>query len=70
MCKIMATNLQIDQRLLTKAQKVGGHRTKKETVNTALEEYIRHREQLRIFQLAGTIDYDPAYSYKKQRKHK
>jgi Arc/MetJ family transcription regulator len=66
----MATNLNIDTRLLTKAQKIGGLRTKRETVNNALKEYIQHREQLRILELAGTVDYDPKYDYKKQRRVK
>jgi Arc/MetJ family transcription regulator len=66
----MATNLNIDSRLLTKAQKIGGLRTKRETVNNALKEYIQRREQLRIFELAGTVDYDPKHDYKKQRRVK
>jgi Arc/MetJ family transcription regulator len=64
----MASNLQIDDKLLVKAQRVGGHRTKKETVNAALEEYIQRREQARIIEAFGTVDFDPTYDYKKQRK--
>ena len=64
----MATNLQIDDKLLVKAQRVGGHRTKKETVNAALEEYIQRREQARIVEAFGTVDFDRQYDYKKQRK--
>lgn len=52
----MATNLQIDPELLEQALKVGGHRTKRETVNEALREYIQHREQLKILDLFGTVD--------------
>lgn len=52
----MATNLQIDPDLLERALQVGGHRTKRETVNAALAEYIQHREQLRILDLFGTVD--------------
>lgn len=63
----MATNLAIDPALLENAHRIGGHRTKKATVTEALEEYIRHREQLRILELFGTIDYDPDYDYKEQR---
>jgi Arc/MetJ family transcription regulator len=37
----MLTNLAIDDHLLEEAQKVGGHRTKRKTVNAALEEYIK-----------------------------
>lgn len=66
----MATNLQIDDQLLNKALKIGGHRTKKATVTEALEEYIRRREQMRLVQLFGTIEYDPAYNYKAQRKRR
>ena len=68
MCEIMATNLQIDDQLLNKAVKVGGHRTKKTTVTEALEEYVQHREQVKIIPLFGAIEYDPAFSYKTQRK--
>lgn len=52
----MATNLQIDPELLEQALKIGGRRTKRETVNEALREYIQHREQLKILDLFGTVD--------------
>lgn len=64
----MATNLAIDDKLLTEAQKVGGHRTKKDTVNEALKEYIQRRRQAKITDLFGTIEFDPAYDHKKQRR--
>lgn len=55
----MPTNLAIDDRLLEEAQKVGGHRTKRETVTAALQEYIKRRKQKEIHSLFGTIDYEP-----------
>jgi len=64
----MATNLDIDPQLLLEAQRVGGHRTKKATVTEALEEYIQRHRQREILKLFGTIDYDPAYDYKEQRR--
>ena len=64
----MATNLAIDDRLLNEAQKIGGHRTKKATVTEALQEYIQHRKQARILELFGTVEFDPKYDYKKQRR--
>ena len=64
----MATNLAIDDRLLNEALRLGGHKTKKATVTEALEEYIRRRKQMRIIDLFGKIDFDPAYDYKKQRR--
>jgi hypothetical protein len=66
----VATNLQIDDKLLNKALKIGGQRTKKATVTEALEEYIRRREQMRIVELFGTVDIDPGYDYKAQRKRR
>lgn len=69
-CKLthMPTNLAIDDDLLTEAQRVGGHRTKKDTVNEALKEYIQRRRQVKITDLFGTIEFEPTYDYKKQRR--
>lgn len=64
----MPTNLAIDDDLLTEAQRVGGHRTKKDTVNEALREYIQRRRQAKITELFGTIEFDSTYDYKKQRR--
>jgi hypothetical protein len=66
----MPTNLAIDDRLIQEAQKLGRHRTKKETVTAALDEYIRRRKQQQIISLFGTIDYDPDYDYKRVRRMK
>jgi hypothetical protein len=63
----MATNLAIDDRLIDEARRVGNHKTKKEAVTAALDEYVRRRKQLEILELFGTIDYDPDYDYKKNR---
>ena len=64
----MATNLAIDEGLLLEAQEMGGFRTKKETVNEALREYVQRRKQVKIIELFGTIDFEPSYDYKKQRR--
>jgi hypothetical protein len=63
----MATNLQLDDKLIEKAVKLGKHRTKRAAVTQALEEYIRHMEQEKIVALFGSVDYDKDYDYKKQR---
>jgi len=65
----MASNLNIDQKLLAKALKLGGKKTKRETVNEALDEYVRKREVEGLIALFGTIDYDDDYDYKAQRKY-
>lgn len=64
----MATNLKIDEALLLKAKRLGKHRSKRETVDQALGEYVQRRQQLKIIDAFGSIDYDPSYDYKTQRK--
>jgi hypothetical protein len=66
----MATNLAIDEGLIEAARQIGKHRTKKEAVTAALDEYIRRRRQLRILDSFGTVDFDPAYDYKAERRKK
>jgi hypothetical protein len=63
----MATNLQIDDKLINEALRLGKHRTKKAAVTQALVDYIQHLEQEKIGSLFGTIDYEASYDYKKQR---
>lgn len=53
----MATNLAIDDALIEEAQRVGRHRTKKEAVTAAHEEYINYRKRLALVELSGTIDF-------------
>ena len=64
----MPTNLAIDDRLIEEARQVGHHRTKKEAVTAALDEYIRRRKQMQILDLFDTIDYHEDYDYKANRR--
>ena len=66
----MPTNLAISDELINQAKSIGQHKTKKEAVTAALEEYVQRREQLRILELRGQIDFDPDYEYKKLRAKK
>lgn len=63
----MATNLDIEPELLEKAVEVSGERTKTAAVRRALEEYIARREQSRVVELFGALDWDRDYDYKAQR---
>ena len=63
----MATNLAIDPELLDRAVEVSGERTKKAVVTTALREFIARREQSRIVELLGKLEWDDSYSYKAER---
>lgn len=66
----MPTNLAIDDQLIEDARRVGNHKTKKAAVTAALQEYVQRRRQLGIIELFGTIDYDPKYDYKAERRRK
>jgi Arc/MetJ family transcription regulator len=67
---IMATNLALDDALIEEARRTGGHKTKKEAVTAALDEYVRRRKQQKILELFGTVDFDPNYDYKAARNKK
>lgn len=64
----MATNLHIEPELLDEAQRVGRHRTKRETVNQALREYIQRRRRLKAVAAFGTIAFKPRFDHKRLRK--
>ena len=64
----MPTNLALDDRLIEEARRAGKHKTKKEAVNAALDEYVRKRKQMRILEAFGTVTVDPAYDYKAERQ--
>jgi hypothetical protein len=66
----VATNLDLDPSLVEEAVAVGGRRTKKEAVTEALQEYIARRRQAKVATLFGTVDYDPKYDYKNQRRRR
>jgi Arc/MetJ family transcription regulator len=66
----MATNLALDDALIEKARRIGRHKTKKEAVTEALQEYVQHRQQLRILELEGRVPFDEQYDYKPLRQRK
>ena len=39
-------------------------------MNAALTEYVQRRQQQRIIDLFGTIEYDEDYDYKRDRRSK
>jgi hypothetical protein len=66
----MATNLAIDPELIEKALEVSGERTKKAAVTKALEEFIARRQQRRVLDLVGKLEWDPSFDYKAERARK
>lgn len=64
----MATNLDIQPKLLEEAVEVGGHRSKRAAVEAALTEYVNRHKQQSILKLFGEVEFDPSYDYKKARR--
>lgn len=64
----MNIQVQIDEALLQKALDLGKREDPKSLIEEALKEYIQRREQAKILELFGSIDYDESYDYKEQRK--
>lgn len=63
----MPTNLAIDDSLIVEAVRIGKHKTKKEAVTAALNEYVLHRKQNQIVEIFGQVEMAPKYQYKKRR---
>ncbi len=63
----MATNLELDDKLILEAKRLGNFSTKREAVTAALEEFVQRRKQLEILDLFGKVEFDPDYDYKKNR---
>jgi Arc/MetJ family transcription regulator len=66
----MPTNLDLDDRLIDEARRLGHHRTKKAAVTEALEEYVLRRRQQQIVAEFGTVDYAADYDYKAERRRR
>ena len=66
----MATNLSIDPDLLDRAVEVSGERTKKAAVTKALQEFIARRQQKRLLDLVGKLEWDDAFDYKAERSRR
>jgi hypothetical protein len=63
----MATNLMIDPELLERAVAVSGEKTKTAAVTKALKEFVARREQKRIVELFGSLEWSRSYDYKAER---
>ncbi|BAT56662.1 hypothetical protein NOS3756_56740 (plasmid) [Nostoc sp. NIES-3756] len=63
----MTVNLQIDEVLIQEALALSTQQNERDVVEQALREYVQRRQQMKILDLFGTIDYDDDYNYKQQR---
>jgi len=63
----MATNLALNDKLIKEAMKLSGAKCKKDAVNLALEEFILMKKRLSIKELAGKVEFEDKYNYKRSR---
>lgn len=63
----MAINPWIDPDLIQRAMEVSGEHTKKAVVTKALQEFIARRQQKRLLDLFGKLEWDSSYDYKAGR---
>ena len=66
----MATNVQLDEKLMAEALRLGKQRSKRALIEAALREYVERRKQAELIGLFGQIDYAPDYDYKALRKRR
>ncbi len=66
----MATNLALDPDLIDRAVKVSGEKTKRAAVTRALEEFITRRNQKRLVELMGKLEWDESFDYKAERSRR
>ncbi len=54
----MRTNIVIDDALMEKAKKASGHKTKKQTIEAALNLLIAQKEQAEIRKMRGKLSWE------------
>ena len=64
---MVATDLSIDPILLARALELSGGRTEKAAVDQALREFVAHREQMKLRELFGKLEWDADFDYKRER---
>ena len=66
----MPTNLDLDDKLVDEAKRLGKHRSKRAAVNEALAEYVASRKRRGILEWFDKLEWDPNYDYKAERKRR
>ena len=63
----MATHLALDPKLLDQVLELSGEQTKKAAVTLALKEFIARREERKLAELFGKLEWDESYDCKAER---
>jgi hypothetical protein len=60
----MEVKLTVNTTLLEYAHQIGGMKAENETINLALEEFIKRRAGENVISVFNTVEYDESYNYK------
>ncbi len=66
----MATNLDLDDKLVDEAKQLGKHPSKRAAVNEALAEYVASRKRRGILDAFDKLEWDPNYDYRAERNRR
>jgi Arc/MetJ family transcription regulator len=64
----MRTNIDLDDKLVARAFKASGARTKRQFVHLALEALVKTSRKKDLLDLVGKIDFDPDFDHKTVRR--
>jgi Arc/MetJ family transcription regulator len=64
----MRTNVLLDDVIMGKAQKLAKAKTKRETIDIALREYVANHSRKDLRELAGKLEFWEDYDYKAMRE--
>ena len=63
----MATSVRIDSELVERVYALSDAETEEAAITMALHDFIARRQQRRVLDLVGALDWDPSYDYKAER---
>jgi Bacterial antitoxin of type II TA system, VapB len=66
----MRTNIVLDDKLVARAMRLAGVKTKREVVHSALREFVRNRSRPDVREIFGIGGIDPDYDHKNLRAGK
>jgi Arc/MetJ family transcription regulator len=64
----MRTNIVLDDDLVAEAFKYSPVKTKKELIHIALKEFVDRKRRLNLMDLAGNVEFEEGFDYKKMRE--
>jgi len=64
----MSITLSIEDELIQEAKRMGDHKTKEDTVNAALHEYVKLQQRRAMLAEEGKVEFWPGFDHKKFRE--